>query len=289
MINYLRGDSSLEQKNAGGTYRNRDTPVGDIVDSQPVYVGAPDPNQFYNQTFAGSSTFSAYASTNASRTPLIYVAANDGMLHALNANTGAETYAYIPGAVITSGLSQLADPDYGTSVPHQFFNDGELTVADVYFGSPSAWHTVAVGTTGRGSARAVYALDITDPANIQFLWERSAGDGQVNSNYIGQMTGKPVIAQVASGSWSVLIGNGYNSAAGVAALLQFNLTDGTLTTHLTTDTSTDNGLAAPAIWLDDPSNGISTYAYAGDRHGQVWSFTLNNGTSSTPTGAGSLF
>ena len=286
MVNYLRGDATLEQKNTGGIYRNRDTPFGDVVDSQPIYVGAPDANQFYTESFTGSSAYATFASNNATRAPLIFVAANDGMLHALDAGSGVETYAYIPAAVITSGLSQLSNPDYGTSPAHQYFNDGELTVADAYFSS--SWHTVAVGTTGRGAAKAVYALDVTNPSSIQFLWERSAGDGLTNSNYIGQMTGKPIIAQTADGSWSVLIGNGYNSAAGVAALLQFNLSSGSLNVHTTTDTTTDNGLAAPAVWLDAPNNGVSTVAYAGDLHGQVWSFTLNNGTVSTPNSTGSL-
>ncbi|MDE2308878.1 MAG: pilus assembly protein PilY [Xanthomonadaceae bacterium] len=286
MVNYLRGDSSLEQKNIGGIYRNRDTPFGDVVDSQPIFVGAPDPNEFSNETFTGASSYLAFASNTALRAPLIFVAANDGMLHALDATTGAETFAYIPAAVITSGLSQLSDPNYGGTVPHQYFNDGELTVADAYFSS--AWHTVAVGTTGRGTAEAVYAFDVTDPTNIQFLWERSAGDGLTNSAYIGQMTGKPIIAQTADSSWSVLIGNGYNSAKGVAALLQFNLATGALTVHTTTDTSTSNGLAAPAVWLDNPTNGVSTEAYAGDLDGHVWSFILNNGTTGTPSSTGSL-
>lgn len=289
MINYLRGNESMEQKNGGGIYRSRETPLGDVVDSQPVFAGAPDPNQFTNATFTGSSSFSTYASDTAARTPLIFFAANDGMLHALDSTTGAETFAYLPSAVITDGLSALSDPAYGgNSVPHQYFNDGELTVADAYFGSPAAWHTVAVGTTGRGTAKAVYAFDVTDPSAINLLWERSAGDGKANSNHIGQMTGKPIIAQTDDGTWSVMIGNGYNSAAGVAALLQFKVSDGTLTAHTTTDAITGNGLAAPAVWLNNPGNGISTTAYAGDLHGHVWSFTLNDGTDPTPSSTGSL-
>ena len=309
MVSYLRGDASLEQKN-GGSFRNRDTPLGDIVDSQPVYVGAPDPNLFSNQTFTGSTTYHDFASgtvdnkgnftpsTAASRNGMIYVAANDGMLHGFNAATGAEAFAYIPGAVLLAGsaggltgLSQLSSPDYGTttSTPHQYFNDGELTVADVYMGS--AWKTVLVGTTGRGLAKTVYAFDITDPTAIKFLWERSTGDGKTNSNYIGQMSGKPVIAQTADSTWSVLIGNGYNSTAGVAALLQFNLADGSLNVHATTDTSADNGLAAPGVWMDSSGTGVSTVAYAGDLRGNVWSFTLNTGSGSstaTPNSTGSL-
>jgi len=273
IINYLLGDNSNEQSN-NGAFRDRDTPLGDIVDSQPVYVGAPNVNAFYNQSFTGSGTFASFASTNTSRTPLIWVAANDGMLHAFDAGTGVETFAYLPSAVITSGISNLSNPNYGgSSVPHEYYNDGELTVADVYLGS--AWHTVLVGTTGRGPAKAVYALDATNPAAPSLLWERSAGDGGTDSNYIGQIVGKPIIAQTADGTWSVLIGNGYNSASGTAALLQFNLTTGALTAY-PTDATTNNGLAAPAVWIGTITNDVSTVAYAGDLNGNVWSFDLTD-------------
>lgn len=301
MVNYLRGDNTLEQSKSVGNYRNRSTVLGDIVDSQPVYSGAPNPNEFEGQTFSGMSntlssgdnSFNGFAvgttsggtatpSPASTRTPLVFVAANDGMLHAFKASDGSEQYAYLPGAVITTGLSNLADPNYGSdTVPHQYYNDGELTIADVFFNS--AWHTVLVGTTGRGPAEAIYALDVTDPSNITPLWERSAGDGGTNAGYIGQMTGKPVIAQVADGNWQVLIGNGYNSANGTAALLEFAITDGTLSVH-TTDSTVANGLAAPVTWMDDSSNGISMEAYAGDLQGRVWMFPLDKAATSSSGG-----
>jgi len=293
MINYLRGDSANEVTN-GGSYRNRDTAIGDIVNSQPVYVGAPSANQFNNQSFTGSTAFAQYASDNAKRTDLIFVASNDGMLHGFNADTGTEAYAYLPGAVITEGSSKgivdLASTDYGmtAATPHQFFNDGELTVGDVYDSANNKWKTILVGTTGRGLAKAVYALDVTSPGSIKFLWERSSNDGNAadgNSKYIGQMTGKPVIAQTSDGGWSVLIGNGYNSPAGVSALLQFKLSDGSMTVHVTSDTT---GLAAPAVWIDPANNGISTIAYAGDANGNVWSFTINTVTTDPTTGLPTL-
>jgi type IV pilus assembly protein PilY1 len=306
MVNYLRGDASQEQSN-NGTLRNRDTPLGDIVNSQPVYVGTPNPNQFVNQSFSGSSAYGAFASgtTNgnnftpsaaSTRTQVVYVAANDGMLHGFNASTGVEVFAYLPGAVLANTaaatkLSNLSDPAYGTaSLAHQYYNDGEVTVADAYNGS--AWRTVLVGSTGRGAAKAVYALDVTDPTNVSLLWERSAGDGATNAGSIGQIIGKPVIAQTANGQWSALVGNGMNSTTGRSALLQFSLFDGTLNVHPTSDTTTDNGLAAVSAWMDSNSNGISNKAYAGDLRGQVWTFVLNDGGAtnggSTPTSTGVL-
>jgi type IV pilus assembly protein PilY1 len=93
------------------------------------------------------------------------------------------------------------------------------------------------------------------------------------------MVGKPVIAQTGdygstSGpAWSVLIGNGYNSPKGTAALLQFDLATGKLYVHAT-DNTANNGLAAPLAWLNYPSSAISDVAYAGDLAGRVWSFTL---------------
>ena len=315
MVDYLRGDNTLEQSNGVGSYRNRETPLGDIVDSQPVYSGAPNPNEFENQSFtgmtntatSGDNSFNAWAvgtvdssgnpvpSPASQRETLVFVAANDGMLHAFDATTGNEVYAYLPGAVITGGnaatgsaaqLASLSNPSYGTGVPHQYYNDGELTIADVFYSS--AWHTVLVGTTGRGPAEAVYALDITNPASITPLWERSANDGRSNSQYIGQMVGKPVIAKVQDGTvssdWQVLIGNGYNSTSGQAALLEFNVYDGTLSVHTTTNragfSSAPNGLAAPVAWMDDPATGVSDVAYAGDLQGQVWRFPLATATTS---------
>jgi len=286
VINYLRGDQSKEGTTAT-SFRKRESLIGDIVSSQPVYVGTPSPNQFLGQTFTGSDTFSKFASDNASRAGRLYVAANDGYLHAFDAS-GAETFAYLPGAVIQyggpNGVADLTNRFYGdgnTGSPlHQYFNDGELTVSDVY--TSTGWKTVLVGTTGRGLARTVYALDVTDPTKFKLLWERSANDGNSdgNSKYIGQMTGKPVIAQTAAGKWSVVMGNGYNSAAGSAALLQFALNDGSMTVYTTTD---GTGLAAPAVWIGNATNGVSTAAYAGDLDGNVWSFDLTNAGS-----AGSL-
>jgi type IV pilus assembly protein PilY1 len=321
MLNYLLGDKTYEIGSVGGTLRARKAVLGDVVSSTPVYVAKPDKTLFENATFPGASTYQAFVSSNATRTPIVYTAANDGMLHAFRVTSGAgyntsgaavssqaagtEVYAYMPAAVLTQtgagSITNLANPQYGVvnavdgtqAVPHQYYNDGRITVQNVYFSSDNAWHTVLVGTTGRGPAKAIYALDITDPAVLMnpttaknaLLWERSAGDGKTGSNYIGEMTGTPVIAQIkqdgaTTPSWAVFVGNGYNSAANTAALLQFNLQTGALTVHTTSSTA-NNGLAEPGLMQGDTNTGISTYAFGGDLFGNLWKFDL---TTSTSTG-----
>lgn len=314
MLDYLRGDTTYEQGNTGGVLRARKGKLGDIVSSTPVYVGDPNADLYDGTIFADApSAYTDFAASEKGRTPLVYVAGNDGMLHAFrveqgllsNGNpdpsepAGQEVYAYLPGAVLRqtgdARLSNLANPDYGVidgvsgvqKVPHQYYNDGRATVQNVFFGGK--WHTVLVGTTGRGPAKAIYALDITDPSVLidpskaagALLWERSADDGQSGSDYIGEMVGQPVIALVKQGtttSWAVFIGNGYNSQQDKAALLQFNIQTGALTVH-TTDATTSNGLAEPGLEQPDVTTGVSTAAYAGDLYGNVWKFDLSSNNS----------
>ncbi len=84
MLNYLRGDRSNE--GVGTTnFRVRSHMLGDIVYSGAVPVGAP--NQPYDD--AGNPGYSAFATSNKSRTPMVYVGGNDGMVHAFDdSNTG---------------------------------------------------------------------------------------------------------------------------------------------------------------------------------------------------------
>lgn len=291
LINYLRGSAADEIRN-GGTLRDRATPLGDIVNSQPVFVGSPEPNLYVNKSFTGSDSYFTFAANNATRKRRIYVAANDGMLHGFSAETsaetgqpspGQETFAYLPSAVIRGNLKNLSNSSYGSGVAHEFFNDGELTVGDAYLNGldgctgVSCWRTVLVGTTGRGLSKALYALDVTNPADVKLLWERSAAD----NTDIGQIVGKPVIAQTANGVWVVLAGNGYNSTDNKPALLQVNLQSGTVTVYETTGSATNDGLSPPAVWIGNAAGNLSTEAYAGDLNGNVWKFDLT-----TPGSAG---
>ena len=265
VLNYLRGDQSLEVAN-NGTLRTRNSPLGDIVNSNPVYIGAPFANLFKRRTFPGAAVHDDFALAQQGRASMIYVGANDGMLHGFNAGDGSEAFAYLPAALINTDLATLADPDYS----HRYFADGELGVADAYVNN--AWKTILVGSLGRGG-KTLYAIDVTNPASVgasQMLWEISPAT-------LGQNLGKPQIGRLSNGTWAAAVGNGYNSANHQATLLTVNLATAGVTAIGTATGSADdpNGLAAAYLW-DANNDGSFERAYAGDLQGNIWRFDLVN-------------
>src|SRR6185437_10427515 len=126
----------------GGAYRNRTHILGDIVDSSPVYVGAalgPYQTTSYYAFEAANPACSQTVTSNC-REPVLYVGANDGMLHAINVATGQEMFAYIPNGVFAN-LINLTNPYYNED--HQFYADGSPQVGDVQWNDQS-WHTELV-------------------------------------------------------------------------------------------------------------------------------------------------
>ncbi|WP_172452679.1 PilC/PilY family type IV pilus protein [Chromatium okenii] len=87
--------------------------MGDIVHSDPLYVGKPQNVGYkYLPTGAlGKDTYTTFLTSNATRTSMIYVGANDGMLHAFDALTGEEKFAYVPNALLGK-LKDLTSPTY---------------------------------------------------------------------------------------------------------------------------------------------------------------------------------
>ncbi len=152
-----------------GKLRIRSGIMGDIVNSQPLYVGAPNGRLYTTANFTGASAYAAFAAQQANRVPVVYVGANDGMLHAFDANTGKEIFAFVPRAAMPK-LLEYTDQNYG----HQYYVDGELTAADIY-DTKLGWRSVLVGTLGRGG-KGLFALDVTDPSNIRLLWDKTSAD-----------------------------------------------------------------------------------------------------------------
>lgn len=281
-VNFLKGDNSL----ATSTYRQRSSPLGDIINSAPALANGAQYLTSAANALESGSDYGAFKTSQATEAPVVYVGANDGMLHGFNAISGQETFAFVPTAVIPN-LYLLAKPNYNnaTASQHTYYVDGSPVIADVYFGA--AWHKVLIGTL-RGGGRSIFALDITDPDAIKLLWEfsgeaSSAGGNSQTNAALGYSFGTPLVSRLHTGQWAVLAGNGYNGNGGTASLLILDIATGRLLKKLDAETATQsNGLFNLKV-LDVNSDGIADYVYGGDLKGNLWRFDLLNNGNLTAT------
>ncbi|MFC7513905.1 pilus assembly protein [Herbaspirillum sp. GCM10030257] len=283
LINYLRGQDRFEDQERDAKtygdysrlYRDREEILGDIIHAQPVYVKVP-PHNFVDDGYAD------FKAQHLDRAATLYVAANDGMLHAFDATTGTERWAYIP-PIILPELWRLADSEYGTN--HRFYLDGPLTVTDAKIGT--SWKTILIGALGKGG-RGYYALDVTDPADPKPMWNFSAAD----KDNVGYSYGIPYVTKLADGSWVAIVTSGYNNipegsnypnADGKGYVYVLNLANGSvIKTIPTNEGSVDNpgGLAKVNVKVREFSvDNTAVAAYGGDLLGNMWRFDLNAGTA----------
>jgi type IV pilus assembly protein PilY1 len=281
LVNFLRGDRS----NEGSLYRTRRSVLGDMIDASPVYVGKP-PFKYLG------ADYPTFATDNVNRCPVVYAAANDGMLHAFSAKSdrtehsacptaGAEMWAYVPRAAMAR-MYMLADKDYANQ--HRFFMNATPVVGDVSTtdGEDVTWRTVLVGGMGAGG-RSYYALDITDPSDPVPLWEFTDSD-------LGLTYGNPIITQVPNASgelfWAVVFTSGLNNS-GNGHLYVLNAVTGAVVHKVPTlvagaavgDSANPSGLNKLNAWVNTPSDNVASRFYAGDMLGNLWRFDASNLTA----------
>jgi len=269
ILDFLRGERVNEYP--VGNLRQRFTVLGDIIHSNPEYVGIPE---------AGfpDSSYVTFTNTMSTRAPRVYVGANDGMLHAFDAATGNEKWAYIPSLVINN-LARLAGKPYS----HTYFIDGGITIQDAFYDAD--WHTVLVSGLGSGG-KGLFALDVTS-ADLGFETSTAGGDkkvikelGATNDDDLGHIFGKATITQLNDDKWYIITGNGVSSVNGIAKLYLISLETLAVTTISTASGSAGapNGLSAPAL-VDTNNDGRADIAFAGDIDGDMWKFDLSGSTS----------
>lgn len=249
VLNYIRGDRSNEAPNGKG-YRTRSTVLGDIIHSTPAYW-----NDGTNKT--------------------VFVGANDGMLHAIDATDGDERFAYIPSMLISKLPALTANP-----YVHKYFVDGRMDIRN-FDGM-----TILAGALGSGG-KGLFALDVTNAAAAdeadaasKILWEISSST--VGFGNLGYTYGQPVLAKLPSGTNVLIVNNGYNNTGnGRAVLYVINPSTGAKIAEIDTGSGSagsPNGLSSPAVVYNNGARAI--LAYAGDIDGNLWKFDLVTNTSS---------
>jgi type IV pilus assembly protein PilY1 len=249
-IAYVRGDQSNESSTR---LRDRGTNVlGPIVNSTPWQQSIPSAS-YFGTTFSGYTDF---AGDNKARKSLVWVGANDGMLHAfdlVSGTAGKEVFAYVPGVLAnrlaeiplqrTGAATTLGGTPFVTGTEQKpigtiwSYVDGSPFTGDVRLGNkePSTkadWRTYLFSSLGRGG-RAVFALDTTDVTKLQsgegnaadiFKWQFTSDDdadlGYITTDFSNSNnTRQPMaIARMNNRKFAYLLGNGYKSSNGAASL-----------------------------------------------------------------------
>jgi len=281
-LNYIRGKTATAI--SASNYRARESLMGDIINSSPLYVGPPTASEYENTDL--ESSFAGFITSKGDRDSMVYVGANDGLLHAFDTN-GNEKMAFAPSKVIPN-LLEYSQEEYS----HQFYVDGSPTAANViaeFVTGSNSWRTVLVGGLRRGG-QGIYALDITDPSRFAngnnsaddtraaatLLWEFSddvALGATANDKYtadadLGYTYSDPQIMRLNDGNFYVVLGNGYNSTeadgnastTGDAILYLLNIATGEVFKKMSTQTGMEEDPNRPPL---DPvtsglGNGLAT-------------------------------
>ncbi|HTR59225.1 MAG TPA: PilC/PilY family type IV pilus protein [Casimicrobiaceae bacterium] len=292
VLEFLRGNPTNEGVSTG-QFRVRATAsfgenfLGDIVNSQPVYIGPPNaPYIDGSDPVASNPGYTNFATTHAGRPGRVYAGANDGMLHAFDDTNGNEAWAYIPHDLYRpdkTGLGALAYQD-GALPPfrHHFYVDSTPRIYDVNFGGGSSdWHSLLVGGLGKGG-KSYYALDVTNPGSItdegkaaeQYLWTFTDPD-------MGYTYGRPMLAKTRAfgGAWLMVVSAGYNNPSGEGKIFFVDAKTGTKLKEMSTlfgSSTSPSGLVHISGYTEDFHNQLIDQIYGGDLYGNFWRFDVTD-------------
>jgi hypothetical protein len=263
--------------------------LGDINHSSPKALLPPSGTA--SMMGAGYDSFKL---ANANRRRLIFAGANDGMLHAFDAVTLDEAWAFIPNNLLYKlKFMRVTDPDCGVYLYHHFFVDGTATVKDVYFAG--AWHTVLVTGQGAGWGKNhdwyYFALDVTDPVAPRPLWE-------VTDAFMGETWSVPAVIKIASpNKWVAMFGSGYDNDGDPSTNIGHyfycvDIETGAILNSFeikeqhepVSPFGIQNTLPGSCETIDVDQNGTADAVFFGDLKGRVWKIDLTGDVSTwSPT------
>jgi hypothetical protein len=300
LINFIRG-------------QGREWKLGDINHSSPAVVGPPD-----KEPSIMGAGYADFKEANAARAKVLYVGANDGMLHCVHLETGEEIWGFVPYNLLPKLTNQwkvdaLSNTRYYF---HDIYVDGSPSVADVQIGG--VWKTVLVCGQGPGKGSTMasgfnngvnfyFALDITDPYNPLPLWEITHKNAS-NLPTMGETWSVPAIGKINDQGtlrWMAFMGSGYNTIGQSTAGRNFyvvRIDNGTIVRTVTVANVNTNSnttmsgarnpykypdipvaIVASPTALDSDSDGEIEYVYVGDLDGRLYKMDLTNSTRTTWT------
>ena len=277
LINFIRGDG-------------RDWKLVDSNHSNPIVVGPPS-----ESAVQMGDGYQEFMNTWVDRRKVLYIGANDGMVHCFDVLTGEELWGFIPYNLLPKLKNMWAvNPDTGE---RYFFKDiyvdGSPVVADVYIDADGdatkEWTTILIcgqgsgkGSTIGGGTNYYFALDITDPDDPWPLWE-------FTHDWLGETWSVPVVGKVQKNgedAWVAFVGSGYDNNPDEDVGNTFYAVDLETGEYFwafyagEVDTTDESGWGdtpnipntipgSPSI-IDIGQDGYSDRVYVGDLDGRVW-------------------
>ena len=208
LINFIHGKDGYDDNVDGDRDEVRPWPFGDILHSKPLVVN------YSRFTPAQESDCNINKS-------MIYVGANDGILHAIKDCNGEEAWGFIPETLLPR-LKNLRATEHhyfvdesATAYMHDVDGDGiiETDAGDkvvLIFGLRQGGGLNNL--TASGSRGAYYAIDVTNPLAPVWMWKidsTTTGFGE-----LGETWGQPRLAKVKIGDVSKVVaffGAGYDN------------------------------------------------------------------------------
>jgi hypothetical protein len=271
LINFVRGEG-------------RDWKLGDIDHSNPLVVGPPDedPGQM-------GEKYAEFVKKQKNRKRVVYVGANDGMLHCFDVATGEELWGFIPYNLLPKLKNMWAVDQVtgGRYFSRDVYVDGSPMAADVYI--EGKWKTILICGQGSGKGSTIesgtnyyFALDITNPEDPKPLWE-------FTHENMGETWSVPAVGKVileGETTWVAFMGSGYDNDPDVEAGNMFyavNVDDGTdFWSFKASDIDTSSKYpnipntipCSPSIIVID-QDGYADRVYVGDLDGRMWKVNVS--------------
>ncbi len=248
----------------------------------------------------------SYGSSAENPDTVVFIATNDGLLHAIDADTGDERWAYLPGRLLGNQQELFLD----TPSPLKRYGlDGEIRlVARNTDGQPGISPddtAILIFGMGRGG-HAVFAVDVSDADAPVVLWQIDASSNRLAA--IGQVWAAPAVARVKVGDAErdvVMLSGGYDDAQDNRgyrpdtvgnAMFIIDLETGAVIWSagprgqghdLELDEMNNSIPAAPRV-IDLTGDGLADRLYMGDTGGRLWRFDILNGNSAANLVAGGV-
>lgn len=259
LITFIKGE------NTDGTPRHH---MGDIIHSKPVQM--------------------IIKSADGSTDSIIFVATNEGFVHAIQASTGEEKFAFMPDVLLKNIKPQYTGV---ATTNHIYGIDGQITLwhEDTnHNGIKEATEKAYIYFGLRRGGQAYYALDVTTPASPELLWTKnntSSGYGDLGFSWstpkVEMLRYKTNSVSLTTHAEPVLIfGGGYiddkittNPANMGTSVYIVNANNGSL---LESYTHTDMGEIPGGVRaVDTDRNGSVDRLYFSDTKANLWRIDLN--------------